>query len=439
MLSTKSESAARYYVAMLKRLTDYCRGDVLDLNTVSPEFIDGFGDYLIRCGLTPSTIKLFKMSLRSVLKEAYGKENVELFRSAFRSVGSKNETETNLIGADDVVKIAGCKFAGLPMLGKVRDVFLFCLYAGGLTLEQLKDLCVAEQLAPVVPQQTSLIHRFDEDSASCFRDFVRRLTSEQYARALAQIFAMTGISNQLRTQSAADGWIALAVAAGLPTDLIAATVANKTAFVRNIIPGKEYGNDSISGALRKVADRVHDMKARWYVMRCMALDAVEADGYIRDKAGLLDTEFFDTYIPCDRSAKSGTTAIGRYLGSFLFFRCSSSDALGIKRLMKEKAYVFSSRESGLPIHVRDSEMLTFMLMSDVAADTIDYHFPEKQQEPAASRIGQTARIVVGNLSGHVGVVSRLSHDKYKVILEFQSLGGANVTADIPLDFLRFDD
>lgn len=107
--------------------------------------------------------------------------------------------------------------------------------------------------------------------------------------------------------------------------------------------------------------------------------------------------------------------------------------------MRQSAYVYSFGGSGIPAHVSDSEMLTFMLLSDVAPDTIRYYFPDREKAGEELAPGRKARITVGELSGFVGVVEKVSADKYTVVLRFQSLGNAQVTASIPVNFLKFEE
>lgn len=120
--ATKTESSARNYRAMLGRMEEYLlrlhdeeEQPVITLEEITPEFVAGFGEHLLAAGVAPSTIRLYKKFLRASLKEFYGPELRDQFKTAFRDVESSNETRTNTISRSDVEKIASAPLLSLSL------------------------------------------------------------------------------------------------------------------------------------------------------------------------------------------------------------------------------------------------------------------------------------------------------------------------------------
>lgn len=425
----KSPNSVRYYQAMLKRLRAYNGSDTIELPAVTSDYVAGFADYLLRQGVAPSTIGQMLKFFRATFKGIFGSERASDFKDAFRQVSSANETATNLTDADDIRTLAQGELPEV-LFAKIRDVFMFCFYGGGLTPEMLRAIDCGHA---TLPQQKLIAENFSKTYGSTFSDTVSALSDDQYAKGLDAIGYTLGLRHPLTPQSAADGWVSAAMAIGLPAERIAATVAVPTVYCKHIAATEAPTPQQRLSALRAVADSIADLRHHWYVMRCLEDTPAATAARIAETAGAPD---FQTFIA--PAAKGGKARRGNLIEQLLFFRCHPSDAPKIRETAGQTAYVYTSAGSHAPAVISDREMRTFMLLCDVAADTLDYHFPTDADSNPDIRIGDRARIAVGNLSGLACIVRKTTKDKYKVMVELETLANMTITAEIPVEFLRFE-
>lgn len=434
--STKAPSSARNYLAMVRRLREFAGGDSLSLDAVNPGFVAGFGDHLLSQGLSPSSVALFKKCFRALFKDLFGTERRLQFKEAFAEVDSCNVTASSAMTLGDLKKISEATLVNHMPLSKIRDMFMYCVYGGGLTPWSLG------KRNPEVAQQSVIAARFAKAYGRTIDDYASSLDDGHYSSGLLALSNYLGLKFQLATASALDAWITAARNEGLPPALIAATAKGENPFTRQASsPGIVFSEEQKNDAMRRVADSLYDVSPHWFVMRCFESSPTETAGYLATAVGkTYPGEFFETFIAPGRGLKRGKTGADparSLMDSMLFFHSSTDIARYVKTVSSPGAYLFSSRATGLPLQIPESDMKIFMLLADVSGDTIDYHFPLEEESLPEFTTGVTARIVAGDFTGNVGVVSKLSSNRYRVMVTFPALNGARVTADIPIAFLRF--
>lgn len=413
-VASKSASTARMYSAVIKRLKQYHGGDCIDLDDITAEYVDAFGDFLLEQGVAPSSAAQFKMVFRAIFKAPFGREGSERFKDAFRNVASVNKAATHTVTIDDVRLLAHARIAE-PVLDKLRSVFMFCLYGGGLLPADVDEASV-----PPTPQQSALCADFEKKYNTSLCRYASRLDADTYTRGLAVIGQNLALSGPLLPTSALDGWLAAARCAALAPAVIASAAAYPTAYCMPAEPVADYVK---TDALLCAANRVVDFTPRWYAMRCIAAKPDEM------AARLAPLGYDDTF-----AIPSGNTSVG-LMASTLFVRCTPAAAVELRRIVSGDAYVYTLVRSTIPAVIPDSQMLTFMILCNIANDTIDCLFPDDEEYAATFAPGTEARIVDGAFEGYVGVVSRPSKDRYKVMVEIRALGNVRFTAEIPASFL----
>lgn len=427
--ATKSESSARNYIAVVNRLRSYTGRGELTLSEMTPGFVAGFSDYLLRSGVTQSSVNHFKMILRAIFKDEFGRDRAADFKKAFRGVSSVNNAPVKLLTFDDVKKIYKLKVDDNPYFQKLIDAFLFCVFGGGLTFAELKAWDGDADC--LIRHQSAIMQRFNDRYGSDFRTFVKMLGHDNYSRGLSAIADMAGIDAILSPDSAQEAWTALAVKADIDMDFIA-ELASRPAEVRlkSGLKSDEYKN------LREaVADRLCDMRPRWYAMRCYGVDPDEMAERIRTSGVLNEYDVFETFVAPEPQGKVKAGQASAVIGTMLFFRCSPTAAIDIRRAVRDHAWVYTLAGTSIPAQISAGEMKTFMLLCDVSAGALSYHFPQAGDASPMIEIGQRAQIVDGAFTGYVGIVSALPDNKYKVIVTFTTLC-ATITAEVPMDFVK---
>lgn len=433
---TKSASTSRYYIAMLNRLEAYNQSPILDLSLVDSTYVSDFGDYLVREGVTFSTAKLFKMAFRAVLKETYGSDFRAQYKAAFKDVGSKNQTPTNCMSLDDLLKIANCNFGKAVVLERVRLVFLYCVVSGGLYLQGLKESLNTISEDQRIPQQKKIIRDFYNCYEQGFEQYVSKLGEEQYAQALEAIGISAGISICLKPQSAVEAWIATARKANVSTTKMASLLPSDVEVLGNTSEASSISEQDKTEVLKSAANALFDMRPRWFVMKCVNAEPNEMDKIIGEAGLFSDDETFTSFIPPEpKVPKNKVSAKKSVIGDMYFFNCTNTLAATIRKAVREFGWVYTHIGTSIPAQISDTEMNTFMLLCDVREGTLTYYFPGIKSTSEKFTIGKQVKVINGNLIGHVGLIKELPNNKYKVVLSFTSLC-AKITAEVPIDFLE---
>lgn len=438
--ATKSESSARNYLAMLKRLRAYNGNrSVIPVSDITPRYVTGFSDYLFAHQVATSSVRLFIKCLRSVLKDGCGDEHTDTIRHVFKSIDTTTRPLTRDIDIDDVNTIAYSRLSGQIALQKIRDLFMFALYGGGMSLTRLRTSLVetaASTPDALLPQQAEIIRKFTSRTGLDFSRYAANISEANYAEGLYTIGHLLNLRVPLSPISAASGWIAVARHINIPLPVIAATVCDTT-----LLSGMPYTPASLTkvqrhDTLSAVADAIRQVTPRWHVMRCLSDSPQSIRNLITGQPDIIEGDKLDTFIPTLPVHKGSNGRKSRHiLSTTLFFRCSQPNAVTLKKQLAGRAYVYSFRDSGKPAYIPDSDMKMFMFLTNVASDTISEYYPDESEGMPEFKTGDRVTISYGNLSGQVGFICKTSPDKMKVFIRLEALNGAIVTAELPRRFL----
>lgn len=425
--SSKSEKSVRNYVAVINRLRTFTGLEYIALCDISPEFVSRFENYLLSSGVTPSSANYFKMILRAIFKDEFGKKRQAEFKAAFKDVASTNTAETCALTFRDITYLLSLGLDGKLYLEKIRDVFFFCVYGGGMTYAALKRS--TDSQTRLTRHQRALAERFVNTYECDFFRFVSALSEENYSKGLSVIGGMSGIRHRLTPASARDAYKTIAASVDINQDLIGLTAADETETASLL------NNDEIIAIRETVSDRLWDIRPRWYAMRCYGIEPEDMILKIKDAdiSGCDDT--FETFVAPRPAGKTIPGSTASVIGTLLFFRCSPSTASEIRKSVKDTAWVYTLAGTSVPAQISPSEMRTFMLLCEVGEGSVSYHFPQAGGQISPVMIGQQAEIIDGDFVGHVGIVSALSDNKYKVAITFTTLC-ATITAEVPVDFIK---
>lgn len=426
---SKSESSARNYTAMLKALKSHLHNDSLLPDDITPEFVKAFGLHMLDHGIAPSTAKLYQQMLRALLNQRLGRGYKALIKEAFKEVGSQNETCTNQLSGANIKTLISDKLQDNISLKKTRDIFLFSLYGGGCSLDDMKSMARSGFDIPAyyLPQQKEIILRFGRYGDKSFSDYILSLSEKDYIARLDAIGRMLMLKSPLRPQSAAEGWVNIARGCGLSQDVISRCLDIRPADV----------DDTVSKHYRTVANHIHDLHPHWYCIRCIDESAAVMSMQLKQNTEILSGECFDTFIPPQPRKKQSRA--DNVLRDILFIYCPAEYAVAMKKILWPKAFIYSNRSTGNPSIIPDNEMKMFMLLSNIASDTVEYFFPEVNENASRFNTNDRVTIVGGNFSGQVGVVKKLSDNHLKVFIKIEAINGAIVTAEIHKSFLKPSD
>lgn len=441
-----SEKSRKLYLAVLKSIRVY-GGGYLAASEIDGKYIAGFQTHLSD-RLSPGSISQYLRSLRSLLNSYLGPDYRKAIKEAFAGVGSKNETDTRHVTPGDFRKLKDtAALSGYPALEKARRIFILSTLLGGIAIENLHDaLADIEENGratlrtgvsiSVPPQGLSVIQQFQDEFGVSITRYISSVTGESYRRCLDAIGAMLTLRHPLLPKSSADVWVALARAVGVPASVITAAVNNsEVAILRYSEADKSISADDIQEVYYAVADSIESSACHWYGARCFAAGPAEIKERLLLGDAKLGIESDDVYIPFGGDSVD-TDGCDKVMQPMLFFHATASRAHDIKRYLGSDAYIYSYRSGEKsPAIISDAEMMTFMLLARVGADTLRLYFPQAGDNAPGPEINDTVIITDGNFSGHVGIIEKAGSDSYRVIVRITGIS-AVVTAEVPKKFLR---
>lgn len=425
---TRSPNSARYYKVMLRRLQEFTCSDSIDIEAIDSKFVENFSDYLLRSALAPVTVRQMLKFLRATLKPFIAPTQRADFRAVFASVNTKERPWINRVSASDVRTIVDPR--GLPApLEKIRLVFLYCLF--GATTPELID-----RQADVLAQQKKIEADFSKRFGGFLHDFIERLDSSKYLQGLIALSAYLHLDISPDEWTSVDGWIAAALSCGVSADRIASTVPNAHPYSKLLIDKERITLQAAEDAKEKVATSLWDLRPHWYAVRCLKGKPVDVNEILINDLPLGEDEMFQAFIVPPTPEKV-RRAVGISPVERMLFLRTDSEMIGIvKSLLPEGTHLIGRGKKAAVIP--ESEMQTFMLLCRLSPDTLRSYFPELAPADDGISIGKTAIVTDGQFSGSVGVVRKVSDDRYTVSLVIHTLGNLRITADIPVQFLKFN-
>ena len=415
---------------MLARLAEYNQGDTLRVDRLDFQFVEGFAHYLASQAVTPSTTKLFMMSLRAVLRSYCAPDYKPLVNSLFANLGSHNDTLPVSLGFEQLRSIIALDLDDKSPLWKARALFLYSVYGAAMPLAE-----IAGDVAPKLPHLRRLQSDYQSRYNTTLTAYAAAISPDAYHRLLDAIGHLARLPRPLTAHSAADAWIATARRLSLPIDLIVSSL-------RVMPPGypapqSTYSRAEINQARELVANAISDETPRWYVMKCNRQSATELAGTLSRL--LPSTEHLRTFVAPPAQTAPGERAATRPTDSLLFVECTIANVHSLRRQLSPAVYLYTLAGTNRPAPIAAHEMRLFMVLCDLSSGYISYYFPGDQDTVDSENelaTGTTAEIISGAYSGHVGIVKRLRGDRYRVQITFTTIGGLRVTATVPATSIR---
>lgn len=367
---SKSPSSARSYLAMLKRLRDYSKSDVIEPNVINSTWVDGFATYLCQCGLRQSSVNQFLLLLRAVVTDAIDDSQRIIIKEAFGATSYHKTVDASVIDISDLALIIDGNPVPNNFLQKIREKFIEHLTDG-------TDHSAEDDRWPValhcLGEALQLRHRLDTHSL-------------QHARQM--------LSNALDSRA-----------------------------------------ESLVKKLRSLE------RERWYAIRCHRFTPTEI--YSKNFTGQVKN--FIPSISWKRNLNAATMAGGgtkrpekfpALIDKLLFVYTYPHDIIEKKRSLYPDANVYSTPGTGTPSPISDREMRVFMFLCDNARDITINEAVEDSKIKAEDYLGHEVVITAGDFSGIMGIIDKVDPQHYLVQVKFPTIGGALVTATVPIDIVE---
>lgn len=435
VIARKSPSSAKNYLATLRRLSQFLHdADSFDINEITPEFLTDFVRFLLAEGMQPTSVALYLKCLRAILRPFIPDRT--LFKKIFANVESRTLPSQRSLNLREFRSLLRADLSSYPLLDKTRRLLLKGVLSGG---------------APLSPLPAN------------------------YATSLLALSTLLRLPSTLTPDSPLEIWIQCARDLSIPPARIAAAAGAENDFIRQARDTNlTLSPEEILQIRDEIADAVCDRDLSWYVVRAYPsttpaeIAALLADPHespfrndplrtfipppataaeerlplrVRRKAQIAPTllkgdgKTYSAPSAMRRSNSSRPTLMDR----MLFIECNPTTALRIRQYLYGKAYTYCYADSPLPARIPSSEMRLFMLMAEVAPETLSYHFPDATDAPLPASLeeGRKARIIAGDIAygQEVTILKSPLPGHHRIRVAFTALNGAQITADLPSPYL----
>ncbi len=421
--SLKRESLAarpEYYRAALSALRTYAGGgDAIDSAMLDMGYIDRFVSWLLMRGKSQHTVSSYVRAIRAIYNDDV-KAGILPPSAAFGNVPEAVKTPRTILSAERLRMLASHDFGPLASFARVRDLFMFSFYAGGLSLQEMAALTgddreimslrIGDRKAVWVPAMEEIAIRSRRPASGLLLPHAAVMSSGSYAEALDRVGRLLGFPMPLSTVSVADTREAIAMQMRLDTSRREATAI-------------------------RIAEAVTGSRQRWYGL-------VTGRNVTREEIGdTLAGHDVVTFIPkltlMHRTPEGLKKSDDPALRRIMFLRSSAARIDSVQRLLGDSATVCFHMDGTVKRYstVADWEMHMFRLA--IAAGATDIEDPEPVRSAPLRK--EQRVVVVGHplFDGLEGVVAAdPAADSLTVKVNLPFFRHRLITPSLHRDYLR---
>lgn len=440
--SYTNAQTAKNYGNFLSSFRKYLGGRTLRLEEIDKRVVEGYKTWLVENGNQPTYITQYLQYFRSLYNKAV-KEHPLPKTNAFEEVRStkqkavhdRNRTSESITF---LRKIVDLDLTDKPHFARIRDLFLFAVFTGGLSYEELcalkkTDLQSGYLQLPGIRRQKLLPVLLQTIERHRTADVVSLFSIGQdyadYYKYVEAVFLMAGIhSISIDDDTALQFYLSIGQDLGIKATHLKSVVDRLPAGSSLSLIEKELiSQEKADEISERIVSAVKDYHSHWYSMR-MFKSEEEIEKDIQSDKSLKDIEL---YYPIEEITKRVGKRIEEVqspvIKNILFFRTQEDTVKRLARMLYGRANIYKTRTSekeGFAI-IPDYEMYLFRMIVSNGAEEISFEEIDKEQFTAGRRV----RILEGKFCGYEGkVVKRKGQN---IILVSLCNLNFSVTAGIP--------
>jgi hypothetical protein len=413
----KSKSRAQQRSQALRQLYVFAGRDTIAGEEFGKELVDDYLSWAVKNGSSPRTIELYRAALRAVLLERYPEWESDI-RKAFE------KSPTRRSGATRGMNVEQLRMFGLTSLDnrddfvQARDLFMFCVYCGGLDYNAAKSLTKDDLHDGYLWLPTgvrivlnaniqNIITEYESEKSNMLFPFCRTMTEAAYVGRLKVIAEQLHVSKIKERHAEAKAWVAAARELKTDTEVMAACAYKRVEALTGYTGKVDNSQTNIDKAVNNVCCAVMDNTERWYAMKLR--DRITTEHIQRT---LLENDKFphlrhlQTYYPMeDVKVKVGgkwKRDTKAFIKNVLFFRTKERYVGQIFSLVREMAWIF--RQTNAPSSpyavISQHDMENFQRAIRQFTDDVVVSIVESND----IAVGRKVRVLSGPFAGTEGVV-----------------------------------
>jgi hypothetical protein len=413
----KSRSRVQLRTSALRQLLVFVGRDEVTPEEFNKEFIDDYLSWAVKTGSSPRTIELYRSALRSLLIETYPDAEYDI-KKAFEKSPVRRCAATRGMNVEQLRMLNQAVFNGREDLTQARDLFMFCVYCGGLDYNAAKSL-TREVLkgdylelptglnVPLNLNIRSILSMYEVEDRSELFPFCKTMTELSYAGKLKEIAMRFHLPKIRERHAEAKAWVSAAKEVKVEIEVMAACAYKRVEALTNYTGTASNDAEKIDKAINEVCRAVVDNTEHWYAMKLR--DRVAPD---RIQQLLLENEKYphlrqlQTYYPMeDIKVKVGNKwkrDTKAFIKGVLFFRTRKRYVNQLFSLVHNSAWIFrqSNALSSPYAVISQHDMENFQRAISQFTDDIVVSIVENND----ITVGRTVRVLSGPFEGTEGIV-----------------------------------
>jgi transcription antitermination factor NusG len=413
----KNTTRQRLRNAALRKFR-YCVGrDEVSLDEITKDYIDDFLSWAVKSGSSPKTIELYRDALRCLLIEQFPDAEGQ-FKQAFKKSPQRRGSRTCGLSVEQIHSLAKADFGDREDLAQARDLFMFCVYCGGLDYNAARSLTKASVGDGYLTLPTglkvvmtlniqSVIAMYDVRNCDILFPFCSHMSEVAYTDRLKEIgerFRMTRLKDH---HSEAKAWLSLAKEMHVDTEVMAAC-AYKYVDVLTHYSGAVSDNQAvIDNVIKNVCNAVVDDTEHWYAMKLR--DRVTPDqiqSLLCENEQHLACRHVKTYYPMEdikvRVGGKWKRDTKAFIKNVLFFRTKKIFVNQLFRIVRNYAWIFRQTNSSMSPYavISQHDMENFQRAISQFTDDISIAIVENSE----IKVGKMVRLNSGEFAGCEGII-----------------------------------
>lgn len=240
------KATARRFESTIKSLLRYTDNNEVDWAELTPNFVLGFEEFLMKRGLCRNTTSFYMRNLRAIVNRAV-EQDLEVPRNPFKHVYTGvDKTVKRAVSLDEICLIRDIDLNGHPSLDFARKVFMFAFYTRGMSFVDIAFLKKSDLRNGIITYsrrktRQQLIVRIEPETRKIIESFGKSDTTfllpiltdeandldQQYENAyfrinrnIKKVGTMLGLKTKLTLYVARHAWASIAHSNHVPLSTI---------------------------------------------------------------------------------------------------------------------------------------------------------------------------------------------------------------------------
>jgi hypothetical protein len=372
---------------------------------------------MVKGGASPKTIDLYRNELRAMLIEVYPNAEGQI-KQAFVKAPTRRGAKTHGLNVEQLRLVSKAEFGDREDLTQARDLFMFCVYCGGLDYNAAKSLTKSMVGAQHLTLPSGLkvkldlnvraiISMYDADGCAELFPFCRFMTEAAYADKLKELGVRLRVQRIGDHHAEAKAWLSVAKDMKVDVAVMAACAYKHVDILTHYSGAMSRVQRKIDAAMLAVSAAVVDNTEHWYAMKLRDRVTPETvSQMLLENEKYPELRHLKTYYPMEdikvRVSGKWKQDTKAFIKDVMFFRTNERFVNPLFMMVRNMAWIF--RQSNTPSSpyavISQREMENFQRAISQFTDDIAVSIVEN----CDIKVGKKVKLVSGEFAGCEGII-----------------------------------